>query len=127
MFLIGGDDSHRQLHGELTPAFTEALGLRGVLPVGRPGDPDNDSSWFHTDWMDCTRAQSLLSYQNHSWPDMMAELADRVGWKRIPLRLATPLARHYLRRSAPARLHSNGYADPWLAIQQMWGEPGADL
>jgi hypothetical protein len=124
--LIGGDDSHRQLHGALTPAFTEALGLRGVLPVGRPGDPDNDAAWFHTDWMDCTRAQSLLSYQHHSWPEMMAELANRVGWRRIPLRLATPLACHYLRRNAPARQPRDHYADPWRAIRQRWGEPGPD-
>jgi nucleoside-diphosphate-sugar epimerase len=127
VLLIGGDDSHRQRQGQLTPAFTEALGLRGILPPGRPGDPDSDTAWFHTDWMDCTRAQSLLSFQHHSWPDMMAELAERVGWKRIPLRLAAPLARQYLRRSAPARPASNAYADPWRAIRQRWGDPGPDL
>jgi nucleoside-diphosphate-sugar epimerase len=126
IFLIGGDDTHRHLHHELTPAVTEAMGLRGLLPKGLPGDPDDDESWFHTDWMDSSRAHSVLSYQHHSWPDMMAELADRIGWMRIPLNLSMPLARWYLGRRAPERQPSRPYADPWNAIRERWGEPDPD-
>ncbi len=53
--------------------MTGAMGLVGVLPLGRPGDPDSDLNWFATDWMDTARAQELLSFQHHSLPDIFAE------------------------------------------------------
>jgi len=125
VLLIGGDDTHRQHHGDLTPAFTSAMGMPGILPDKLPGDPSDDLAWFHTDWMDCERAQALLSYQQHSWPSLMAELSEKVGWKRPLFRLAAPLARRYLRGAAPPALTSS-YADPWEMIRQRWGNPEPD-
>jgi nucleoside-diphosphate-sugar epimerase len=127
VLLIGGDDTHRQRHGDLIPAFTAAIGLKGVRPKGLRGDPSDDSTWFHTDWMDCTRAQSLLGYQQRSWPDMMAELRERAGWKRPLLKMAAPVARLYLGHNALSPRSPGCNAQPWEMIRSKWGEYTPDV
>lgn len=124
--LIGGDDSHRLLQGEIAPSTAAALGLVGGTPTGRPGDPDDDDAWFATDWMDSATAQQLLGHQHHSWPQMLAETADRAGWKRYPLRTIAPLARTFLERRSPYRDRPGRYADPWEAVRRKWGWPQAN-
>ena len=124
--LIGGDDTHRLRQCEIGPSTAAAMGLVGALPVGRPGDPDDDDGWFATDWMDTATAQELLQHQHHSWPQLLAETADRAGWKRYPLRLIAPLAREVLTRRSPYRGQSGRYANPWEAVRRKWGPPEAD-
>ena len=41
--------------------------IPGAIPPGRPGNPDSDTDWFVTDWMDTTRAQEALKFQHYSW------------------------------------------------------------
>jgi nucleoside-diphosphate-sugar epimerase len=124
--LIGGDESHHLRQGDVAAALAAAAGLIGALPAGRPGDPDSDHNWFATDWMDTGRAQSALSFQHHSWPDMLAEVRTTAGWKRFPLRLAAPIARILLQRRAPYRNRPGRYADPWGMIRDRWGDPSPD-
>jgi len=124
--LIAGDDSHRIRQGEVGQALAAARGMVGALPPGRPGDPDRDDAWFITDWMDATRAQQALGFQHHSFGDMLAELRDRVGWKRYPFRALAPLARLYIARQGAYRNAPGRYADPWGAIRSRLGEPGLD-
>ncbi len=126
VLLIGGDDSHRLRQGEIGPATSAAMGLVGALPTGRKGNPDSDTDWFATDWMDTSRAQQLLSHQHYSWPDILTGTADRIGWKRYPLRLAAPLAGMFFERKSPYRDYPGRYADPWGAIRARWGDPGPD-
>jgi nucleoside-diphosphate-sugar epimerase len=124
--LIGGDDTHRLRQGAVGASMAGAMGLVNGLPVGLKGDPESDSDWFSTDWMDTARAQKALDFQHHSWPDVLADITSRAGWKRGILRLAAPLARQVLaRRSA---YHGSGlrYADPWGAVGAKWGDPGLD-
>lgn len=123
ILLIAGDDSHRLLQKDVGRALAAALGLPGVLPEGRPGDPDDDDGWFLTDWMDTTRAQEALDFQHHSWPELLAEMSTRMGWKRYPLRLAAPLARVFLARRAAYRGAPGRYADLWGAIAARLGDP----
>ncbi len=123
ILLIAGDDSHKLLQKEVGPALAAALGLPGVLPEGRPGDPDDDDNWFLTDWMDTARAQEALAFQHHSWPAMLAEMSERMGWKRYPLRLVAPLARVFLARRAAYRDAPGTYADLWGAIAARLGDP----
>jgi nucleoside-diphosphate-sugar epimerase len=129
-FLIAGDDSHKVRQGEVGGALAAARGLPGVLPPGRPGNPDNDVDWFITDWMDSAPAQQALSYQHHSWSDMLAEMAEHAGWKRHPMRLVAPflapVARMLLERRGAYRGAPGQYADPWGAIRRRLGEPGLD-
>jgi nucleoside-diphosphate-sugar epimerase len=121
--LIGGDDTHRQIHGDVAPAMAAAMGLVGGLPAGLKGNPAGDDDWFATDWMDCSRAQEVLGYQHHSWPDMLVEVADRAGVKRYPLRAAAPLTRQIFKRRAAYYRSGHRYADPWAAIRDKWGDP----
>lgn len=126
--LIGGDDAtHRLLQGDVAPAMAAALGLVGGLPPGLKGDPANDDSWFSTDWMDTTRAQEVLGFQHHSWPDMLIETADSAGVKRPLLRIIAPLAKLILKRQTA--YHGTGlrYADPWKAISDKWGDPRPEV
>ena len=126
ILLIGGDDSHRLIQSEVGASTAAAIGLVGALPRGRPGDPDNDEAWFATDWMDSTVAQAILGHQHHSWPQMLAETAESVGWRRYPLRLIAPLAHEYLKRQSPYYRQPGSYAHPWDAVRRRWGAPEAD-
>jgi nucleoside-diphosphate-sugar epimerase len=124
--LIGGDDSHRRVHGELAPAITAAIGLVDAVPAGRKGNPDSDDDWFCTDWMDTSRSAEALNFQRISWPQLLTETADRVGWRRYPARLAAPLAHTLLKRRSPYHRYPGRYADPWGVIRGTWGDPRPD-
>ena len=67
-----------------------------------------------------------LSFQQHSWPDMLAEMRAATGWRRYPMRLIAPLARLVLRRRAAYRDAPGRYADPWGAIRTRIGDPRPD-
>jgi nucleoside-diphosphate-sugar epimerase len=123
IFLIGGDDSHRNLQADIGSELATAMGVVGGLPLGRPGDPDDDLSWYATDWMDTRRAQEVLSYQRHSMSSMCAETRRRVGWLRWPVALFAPLLRWYLKRRSPYRGFGGSYADPMRALDRRWGDP----
>jgi D-erythronate 2-dehydrogenase len=127
ILLIGGDESHLLRQGEVGKALAAARGLNDVLPEGRPGDPDSDADWFITDWMDTTRAQQALSFQRHSWPDMLAEMRAAAGWRRYPMLLVAPLARFVLKRRAAYRNAPGRHADPWGAIASRLGQPSPDV
>lgn len=118
--LIGGDTSHRLVQGDLAPATAAAMGLVGGIPVGRKGNPDSDDDWFSTDWMDTTRSQEVLDFQRVSWPQLLIDAAERMGWRRYPTRLAAPLAHTMLRRRSPYYRYPGQYADPWGVIGTKW-------
>ncbi|HTZ14990.1 MAG TPA: NAD(P)-dependent oxidoreductase [Mycobacterium sp.] len=126
ILMIGGDESHHLRQGEAGSALAAAAGFVDAMPAGRPGDPNSDTDWYVTDWMDTARAQQALSFQRHSWPDMLAEIRANAGWKRYPARFISPLARAFLKRYAPYRNRPGQYSDPWWVIRDRWGEPGPD-
>ena len=126
ILLIAGDDSHKLRQGDVGAALAAARGLAGALPAGRPGNPDDDDAWFVTDWMDAARAQQALSFQHHSWPDMLEEMRQAAGWTRHLLRPAAPIARAVLKRRSAYWKAPGQYADPWGAIRAKIGEPAPD-
>jgi nucleoside-diphosphate-sugar epimerase len=125
--LIAGDDSHLHRQKDVGAALAAARGLSNVLPAGRPGDPDSDENWFITDWLDTDRAQQALSFQHHSWPEMLAQLRAAAGWRRYPMSLISPVARQLLKRRAAYRDVPGRYADPWGAVRSRLGEPAPDV
>ena len=126
ILLIAGDDSHKLRQAEVGRTLAAAYGMDGVLPDGRPGNPDSDDDWFIIDWMDASRAQEALSFQHHSWPDMVSEMRARAGWKRHLLRLLVPAAKVYTKRQSAYRNSPGRYADPWGAMRARLGEPGLE-
>jgi nucleoside-diphosphate-sugar epimerase len=124
--LIGGDESHLLRQEQIGKELAAAMGMPDILPGGRPGDPGSDEDWFVTDWMDTRRAQEVLGFQRHPWPDMLAEMRAAAGWRRYPMRLLAPLARLFLKRRAAYRNMPGPYADPWGAIRETLGEPAPD-
>lgn len=123
ILLIAGDESHRKCYGDLTPAVVAALGIPGAIPPGRPGNPDSDTDWFVTDWMDTTRAQEALNFQHHSWSDMMAELSAKFWFMRYWGRLLAPVVRMMMQRRSAYWQTPGHYADPWGAIRAKLGDP----
>lgn len=128
ILLVAGDDSLLLRIGEIGPAMASAQGLPGLMPEGRPGDPDaDDEDWYINDWMDCSRAQQLLKFQHHSWPEMLAELRAHSGWKRYPMRLAAPLARQFTKHQAAYRNAPGQYADVRAALRARFGDAALDF
>jgi nucleoside-diphosphate-sugar epimerase len=126
ILLIAGDESHQMLMGDIGPALAAAAGFPGATPPGRPGDPDSDTDWFVTDWMDTTRAQEALKFQHHSWPDMVAELQSKFWWTRYWGRLIAPIVRAVMKRRSVYRNAPGSSADPWGAIRAKLGDPSWD-
>jgi UDP-glucose 4-epimerase len=126
ILLIAGDDSHKLRQAEVGRTLAAAYGMDGVLPDGRPGNPDSDDDWFIIDWMDAGRAQEALSFQHHSWPDMVSEMRTQVGWKRHLLRPLVPVVKMYTKRQSAYRNSPGKYADPWGAMRARIGEPGLE-
>jgi nucleoside-diphosphate-sugar epimerase len=126
ILLIAGDDSHRMTFGDIGPALSAALGVPGALPPRRPGNPDSDTDWFVTDWMDTTRAQEALKFQHHSFPEMIAEMQAQAGFLRYAGRLIAPLAREVMKRRSAYWKVPGQYADPWGAIRAKLGDPSWD-
>ncbi len=126
VFMIAGDDTHKRLRGEVVRAVAAAIGFSGALPPGRPGNPDSDRDWFPMDWMDTTRSQEVLSFQRHTFGDLLAEIRARQGLMRLPLQVVAPLTRGFFRRRSPYYGAPGRYADPWGAIRAKWGDPEPD-
>lgn len=122
-FLVGGDESHLLIQAEVSDGPSRARGFDGVLVFNRRGDPDRDDNWYPNCWMDVASSQKALSYQHHSWPDMMAEMRSLVGWRWGSTRLLRPVARQYVKRVSAYRDWPGEYADPWGVIRARLGEP----
>ncbi|WP_292974765.1 NAD(P)-dependent oxidoreductase [Mycobacterium sp.] len=118
--LIGGDESHRLVQGDIAQSIAAAMGLVGGIPIGRRGDPDSDTDWFATDWMDTTHSAKVLDFQRISWPQLLTETAARMGWRRHPARVIAPLTHALLKRRSPYHRHPGRYADPWGVVDAKW-------
>ncbi len=121
ILLIGGDDTHRMTQREFAAGISGAAGLRGAIPPGRPGDPDDDAAWFAVDWMDTSEAQELLDFQHTPWQQTLTDLGTHMGLKRRLLPAASPLARVVLGLRSPYRHSPAGPAAPWEGIASKWG------
>lgn len=126
IFMIAGDDSHKVLQRDVARANSDSVGLGALLFPGRPGDPDSDTDWYPLDWMDTTRSQQVLSFQQYSFSESYEEIRRRAGWKVRPLSLLGSALAPLLRRRAPYYNQPGRYADPWGRIRDRWGDPEPD-
>ncbi|WP_232676513.1 NAD(P)-dependent oxidoreductase [Nocardioides sp. R-C-SC26] len=110
ILLIGGDDTHRLHQRDISRDLTAAAGLPGLMPLSPPGDPDDDTTWFATDWMDTTRAQEALGFQHHSWADVVADTRRNAGPMRLVGRPLVPVLRPVLGRRIAQRGRTRPFA-----------------
>ncbi len=127
ILMIGGDDTHLLRYADAGHDLTNAVGVGDVLPEGRPGDPDSETAWFATDWVDTGPAQEVLDFQHHSWEDVLAEIRRKVGPARHLLRLVAPLIRPVLKRRAAYYNTAGTYADPWGIVRRHLGDPSVPM
>ncbi|WP_299570255.1 NAD(P)-dependent oxidoreductase [uncultured Williamsia sp.] len=112
-YMLGGDASHRLRTGDFADAYASALGITRGLPKVRHGDPDDDDTWFATDWMDTASAQRDLDFQHHTFDDSMSTLRHHARFARPLARAVQPL----VRRALAARTAAIAtYPTPWHAI-----------
>ncbi len=126
IFMIGGDDSHKQLQGDVGLRQSDAIGMGALMFPGRRGDPGSDDDWYPLDWMDTDRSQEVLSFQRYSSSQTYDDIRARAGWKVRPLSMITPAVAAMLRRRAPYSRQPGMYADPWGRIRDRWGDPEPD-
>ncbi len=126
--LIGGDESYVLLQSDFQDQLTTAVGLGALGPsASLPGDPADDRGWSFTGWFDTTEAQELLDFQEHTWAQSRAWIAESIGTRRILLSALGPILRPTLRcgLQMQRRIEGRGpYADPWGLIEKKYG-PGA--
>ena len=93
VLLIGGDETHKRAHRDLEDDMMEGVGIGRLGPsASLPGNPDDDRGWSFTGFFDTTESQTLLAFQQHSWPETVAwDPAEAQGRRRIPLRLLGPV------------------------------------
>ena len=101
--LIAGDDSHLHRQKEVGVALAAARGLPTSCPPAGPATPTATKIGLSPTGWTPTRAQQALSFQHHSWPEMLAEMRAAVGWRRYPMSLLSPVARQLLKRRAAYR------------------------
>lgn len=124
-FVIAGDETHVHLHRAFEDDIMTAVGVGPLGPsASLPGDPDDDHGWSFTGWFDTAESQHLLGYQQHSWADTLAWLAEAQGRSRTVLRALGPVLRPALRTALALqrRVDRRGrYADPWALIARKYG------
>lgn len=123
--VIAGDESCVLLHRDLEDSIMTAVGLGALGPsASLPGDPDDDRGWSFTGWFDTAEAERLLDFQQHTWPQTLAWLAEAQGRGRYALRAAGPLLRPAMRAALAVqrRAERRGrFADPWTLVETKYG------
>ncbi|BBX83512.1 NAD-dependent epimerase/dehydratase family protein [Mycolicibacterium aubagnense] len=126
--LIGGDDTHLHTFRDVEDDIMEAVGVGRLGPsASLPGDPEDDRGWGFTGFFDTSEAQALLDFQEHSWSETLAWVADSLGRLRPVLWALGPAIRPVLRTILAVQRKVEGrgrYADPWALIEKNYG-PGA--
>ena len=95
VWLIGGGPTC-QIH------YRDYLGrMLDVMGIGRLPETAFGHQPFSTDWIDTTESEALLRYQRHTFEQIIADIAARIGWRRRLIPLVRPLARQWILRMSP--------------------------
>jgi nucleoside-diphosphate-sugar epimerase len=94
---IGGGPGCQLLYGDYLGSFLDAMG------VGRLPEDAFSTEPYCTDWIDTDESQRLLSYQRHTFDDVVRETAALLGVRRHLARVFRPLVRAAMLRLSPHR------------------------
>ncbi len=101
-FALGGPPDCRVLGREFHVRLMEARGLR-PLPSSafRRAHPEVDEAWYFEDFVDTTKSQAVLRYQQHTFADYLAFVRQRAGFKRYGMKFLAPLVSRYMAKYSP--------------------------
>jgi UDP-glucose 4-epimerase len=92
---VGGGATCQLIYREYLARLLKAMSI----------DPLPDSAFsrapYATDWLDTTESQALLQYQRHTFDDIAAAIAAKLGWRRPFVPLFKSLARASMLRLSP--------------------------
>jgi nucleoside-diphosphate-sugar epimerase len=94
---IGGGAGCQLVYGDYLGAFLDAMG------VGRLPEDAFSTEPYCTDWLDTDEGQRLLSYQRHTFDDVVRETAALLGVRRHLARALRPVVRAAMLRLSPHR------------------------
>lgn len=95
VWLIGGGPACQIYYRDYLGRMLDVMGI-GRLPETAFGHQP-----FSTDWIDTAESETLLRYQRHSFEQIIADIAARIGWQRRLIPLVRPLARWWILRMSP--------------------------
>jgi UDP-glucose 4-epimerase len=97
ILFIGGGKTCRSTALDFFNQTLTAMGMRPLKPESlRPGAP-----FFFGDWLDTEESQKLLKFQKRSLDDIVAEMKDRAGFRRLLLKIISPVVSPMLERRSP--------------------------
>lgn len=100
ILLIGGGKRNQMLNREFLTKYLQAVGI-GMLPEKVFKKPKNDNNWYYVNWLDTEESERLLEYQNLTFDDFLKDLKDKIGLKRIFIRLTSRFVRRSLEKKSP--------------------------
>ncbi|TXT61563.1 MAG: CDP-paratose 2-epimerase [Promethearchaeota archaeon] len=100
IFLIGGGSGCQLLERDFIEGLFDAFGL-GMLPDEAFKKPKKKEDWFYIDWLDTEESQKKLKYQNESFQEYVERLKETFRWKRLGIKLISPLAKRVLLKKSP--------------------------
>ncbi len=95
LLLVGGGSKCQVTYRQFLFSLLTAMGI-GPLPEEAFGHEE-----YVTDWLDTEESQRLLQYQQHSFEDIVQEVAACLGWRKIFVPLARPFARGSMLKLSP--------------------------
>jgi nucleoside-diphosphate-sugar epimerase len=95
LWLIGGGPRNQYIYRDLASKVLDAMGV-GMLP-----DAAFSPTPYPTDWLDTTESQKVLNFQEHTLDDYVAELQQKLGWRRAVITWFRPAIRIWLLRRSP--------------------------
>ena len=97
---IGGGKNCQMTNRHFQTQMLQALGI-GMVSEKAFRVPNDESDYWYTDFMDTEESQRLLNFQNHSFDQYIKELQRIYGWRRIFIKVLSPIVRHWMMKKSP--------------------------
>ena len=95
LWLIGGGPRNQYIYRDMAAKILDAMGV-GMLP-----DEAFSATPYPTDWLDTERSQSVLEFQRLTLDDYVAEMRQKLSWRRGLVKAFRPLVRAWLLSKSP--------------------------
>ncbi|MHA1668631.1 MAG: NAD-dependent epimerase/dehydratase family protein [Candidatus Heimdallarchaeaceae archaeon] len=100
ILFIGGGKGNQLYQREFIEKMLGVLGV-GMLPENAFRQAKNIDDYYHCDWMDTKRAETLLQFQKHTFDDFIKDFKKLVRLRRFLISFFRPIARSVLLKKSP--------------------------